>query len=560
MEPDRRHGWLELQVLTLKLLLPRAANRISVDIADRRRSTDPLLARGQELHRSGKLDEAEALYRQVLTSTPWSVDANAALGELLLQRKTYPAAIACFDQCVRVEPNNVEYLNNLGYAHILNGTDEFGLPHLLKAARLAPRNWRILANVGRAYTQLGRAEKGLPWLEKAVALAPRRKNKVRLMLGSVLVQVGEFDRAKAVFRELALKPWSAPAALRGLANVDKQSPTNNALAEIEQHLARTDLKEGQRLCLHQAAAKTHLDLGNVDEAFHHFLTVKRMEGLTFDIESFERVLATLRSLYTADYLASRDGEGDMENEPVFIIGMPRSGSTLLEQIISGHSQLVGMGERPYIATIARRLGHGTPGYVHMVRTMPRYVVGEIAKGYMSLARTAAERSGRTVDKFLHNFLHVGLIRLLFPRAKFLHARRNPMDCCFSMFTSPLTDGHAYTRDLATLGRYYRAYAQLMDYWSAEFPGLILDVDYEETVRDIEGTTRRVLDFLGLPWEENCLRFTENQRAVSTISRWQVRQPLYHTSIERWRPYEKHLQPLMRELGLLENDVPAPTAS
>src|SRR5690606_25946550 len=225
----------------------------------------------------------------------------------------------------------------------------------------------------------------------------------------------------------------------------------------------------------------------------------------------------LRSLYTADYLASRSGEGDVTSEPIFIVGMPRSGSTLLEQIVSSHSKLVGMGERPYISTIARRLGYGSPHHAETTRNLPPHILREIAKGYMSLARTAADRSGRTVDKFLHNFLHVGLIRLLFPRAKILHARRNPMDCCFSMFTSPLNEGHAYTRDLATLGRYYRAYAELMDYWSAEFPGLILHVDYEETVRDIEGTTRRVLDFLGLPWEEHCLRFTENQRAVSTIS-------------------------------------------
>lgn len=217
----------------------------------------------------------------MLAVRPGSVAANAALAELLLQRRNYPAAIACFDLCVAAEPKNAEYLNNLGYAHILNNTQEFGLPHLLKAAKLDPKNWRILANVGRAFAELGRAEKGLPWLEKAFTLAPS-DTRLRFTLANVLAQVGEFERAKAIFRDLLRKPSSAPAALRGLAYVGRQSPGDNALDEIERQLARADLNESQRLPLHQAAAKTHLDLGNVDEAFHYFLVLKRLEALTFD--------------------------------------------------------------------------------------------------------------------------------------------------------------------------------------------------------------------------------------------------------------------------------------
>jgi len=370
-----------------------------------------------------------------------------------------------------------------------------------------------------------------------------------MTLAQLLLQVGEFDRAKALFHELLARPAMASAALRGLAQLKRQTSSDNAMDEIERQFLRPDLGDSQRVALHCAAGKTHMDLGHADLAFHHFSEMKRLEALTFDLAAFEAAIEAAKALFTADFVAARAGEGDTASEPIFIVGMPRSGSTLLEQIVSGHSQLAGMGERPYVPTIARRLGYGQAHYAAALHNMPPGILGEIAKGYMSLARTAAERPGRTVDKFLHNFLHVGLIRLLFPRARILHARRNPLDCCFSMFTSPLNETHGYTRDLATLGRYYRVYAGLMKHWSAEFPGLILDVDYEQTVNEPEQQVRRVLDFLGLPWEDACLRFTENQRAVATISKWQVRQPLYRSSIDRWRPYAHHLRPLIAALGM-----------
>lgn len=512
--------------------------------------SDQALDLGRRLHRSGKLDEAESAYRSFLATNPSSAQGNAALGELLLERGHHAASIACFAACVAAEPDNAEYLNNLGYAHILNSTYEFALPHLLRAAELSPRTWRTLLNIGRAYGALGRADQGIPFLERALELAPANSD-VKMMLANLLSQVADFARARDIFLELLDNPRTAPSALRGLALLTKQTSGENVLSEVERYLALEKTDDQQRKLLHQAAAKTHLDIGNADQAFHHLHAMKKLQASTFDRHRFEQEIDALRSLFSADFVASRATEGDTEHAPVFIVGMPRSGSTLLEQIVSGHSLLCGVGERPYVPIIAQRLGFGQPGtkYAEVLRTLPPGVLRSIAGGYMSLAGTVSAVSGTPVDKFLHNFLHIGLIRMLFPRARVLHARRNPMDCCFSMFTSPLSAGHEYTNDLATLGWYYRKYAELMDHWTQEFPGMILDVHYEQLVSDLEASTRRVIAFLGLPWEEGCLNFTANQRAVATISKWQVRQPLYNTSVDRWRAYEKHLRPLMDSLGV-----------
>ena len=513
-------------------------------------SSDRALELGRRLHRSGKLDEAESAYRAFLAADPASPPGNAALGELLLERGYHAASIACFEVCVGAEPDNAEYLNNLGYAHILNATHEFALPHLLRAAGLVPQSWRTHLNIGRTYGALGRADKGIPYLERALQLASDNSD-VKMMLANLLSQVANFARAKELYLELLGLPRTAPAALRGLALLSRQTSTENVLPEIERHLALETTDNQQRKVLHQAAAKTHMDMGNADRGIQHLLAMKSLQASSFDRTRFEQDIELLKASFSADFVRSREAEGDSDRTPVFIVGMPRSGSTLLEQIVSGHSSLAGIGERLYVPTIAQRLGFGQPGsrYSETLRAMPSGVLREIAAGYMSLASTTADRPGSPVDKYLHNFLHIGLIRMLFPRAKILHVRRSPMDCCFSIFTSPLGSGHDYANDLPTLGWYYTKYRALMEHWAAMFPGMILDVHYEQLVSDLEISTRRVLEFLSLPWEENCLNFTENKRAVATISKWQVRQPLYRTSVDRWRPYERHLGPLINALGL-----------
>ncbi len=231
--------------------------------------------------------------------------------------------------------------------------------------------------------------------------------------------------------------------------------------------------------------------------------------------------------------------------------MPRSGTTLTEQIIAAHPSAAAAGEIGVPNRIAKSLGFGASDEKAFARRISRLKPREVAalarEGLEMLVRFS-KTAERITDKLPHNFELLGLIAMLFPRAKIIHCRRNPLDTCVSCFLTPLSEEHAYTHDLSALGEYYRDYAALMDYWRAVLPMPILDVDYELLVADPEGQSRRLVDFVGLDWNPACLEFHAGGRAIHTISRAQVRQPIYDTSIGRWRRYEKHLGPLRAALG------------
>jgi len=508
---------------------------------------DPLmLARANAMHRAGRLDEAERTYRQLLLNAPRDPRLCASLGELLLRMGRHAEAIGFLEVPAGAKKASADDLNNLGYAHLLNGTYEFGLEPLRKARERAPRSWRILLNLGQIYLKMGNHKAAVPMLERALTLegAPTT---VRLMLASAVADLGDFDRARALNEQCALDPALRPRALRSLASLGRQTRENHLLDRILPEIETAAAPEAA-VPLHYAAAKTYLDLKESDAAFHHLKGAKALYRIRFDRQRFLDSIGRSRACgMLATELVARS---DPKPAPVFIVGMPRCGSSLTEQILSCHPGLFGAGEREYIPTIARRLGYETldaAAYRDAIRNLPPGALDAIAEGYRSLIATAGFEKGRSLDKFLHNFLHVGLIKLLFPAAQIIHCRRQALDCCFSIYTSPFDQGHSYANDLADLGWYYRRYEGLMREWQALFPGSVLDVHYEDTVQDLEASARRILDFLELPWNPAVLDFTQSERGVATVSKWQVRQPLYSTSVNRWKAHEKNLAPLIDAL-------------
>jgi Flp pilus assembly protein TadD len=504
------------------------------------------LARATALHRAGRLDEAEPLYRELAKARPDDPAISAGLGELLLEQKRFPEAIGFLEVPTRAKKPSADALNNLGYAHFLNGTYEFGLPFLEQAAKLQPDNWRVLINLGQNCHKMGDQQQAAIHLREAYRLNPTAPG-LRLMLANALGDLGDFDAARALYEQCMDNANDRAGALGGLVRLGKQTLDDNRLTEIEAGLREAEQPEVLRI-LHYAAAKTFLDLRDGDEGFGHLKAAKANSATSFSRDQFANNIAQSKAIAQ---LAHEDFAEDGSPAPIFIVGMPRSGSTLTEQILSSHPALFGAGERQFIPNIAKRLGFGWTDpktYLAAFGRLPPDALPAIADGYRSLIATTGSRGLRTVDKFLHNFLHVALIKILFPDARIIHCKRQALDCCMSIYMSPFGEGHSYANDLADLGWYYRRYEELMDFWQERFAQSILTVNYEDTVANLEVSARRMTDFLGLEWEPTVLRFNENERAVSTASKWQVRQPLYRTSVDRWKPYERHLFPLIDALA------------
>ncbi|MDB5493872.1 MAG: hypothetical protein JWP86_1209, partial [Phenylobacterium sp.] len=321
-------------------------------------------------------------------------------------------------------------------------------------------------------------------------------------------------------------------------------------------LRRTDLGADDRLHLHYALGKALEDRGEHPAAFEHYAkgAALRRAETPYDAAETTAVLRRAESLFTADFFAERAGAGSPSPAPIFIVGLPRSGSTLVEQILASHSQVEGTMELPDIALIAQELirsGAGGAGatYPDLLASLDAGQLANLGEAY--LERTRVQRkSGRPffVDKMPNNFHHIGLIQLILPRARIIDARRHPLGAGFSAFKQHFAHGHAFSYDLTDLGRYYRDYVELMAHFDAVLPGRIHRVIYEDLVEDTEREVLRLLDACGLPFEDGCLRFYENGRAVRTVSSEQVRRPIFRQGLDQWRAYEPWLEPLQAALG------------
>lgn len=318
--------------------------------------------------------------------------------------------------------------------------------------------------------------------------------------------------------------------------------------------------------LHFALAKALADVGDDEGSFGHFLEANELKRAELDYDEAKalRVFDDIRTVFSAEFLRAREGNGHASELPIFIVGMPRSGSTLVEQILASHPRVFGSGERVDFSAILRSMGADRPAAM-----FPRGVLGFTRSDFLDLAKSylgrmedaaAAARSrdpsafgvtlDRITDKTLNNFFCVGLIHLALPNARIIHTRRDPVDSCLSCYSRLFGSKLSFTYDLGELGRYHRAYQALMEHWSSVLPaGAILDVQYEDVVDDLEGQARRLIAHCGLEWHDACLAFHETRRPVKTASVGQVRQPIYRSSVKRWRPADDVLRPLLDGLGI-----------
>jgi len=369
-------------------------------------------------------------------------------------------------------------------------------------------------------------------------------------LGHVLKAVGRYREAVASYDACIRQLPDFGETYWSLANLKTYRFDDAAVAEMERRVADTGLTVQSEVNFLFALGKASEDRGDYDRAwgFYRSGNAKQRTEVSYDPVQTETMNDRLVRVFSADFLKSRAGAGLADPAPIFIVGLPRSGSTLLEQMLASHSLVEGTSELPYLGRVATSLNRNRADGINYPEAVPELRPQNfraLGEDYMALAGMH-RRSGapRFIDKNPNNFPNIGFLSLILPDARIIDARRHPLDACLSCYRQLFAKGQAFTYDLTEIGEYYLQYQRMMDHWRDVLPGRVLTVQYEEVVADFEAQARRLLEFCGLPWEDACLRFYESERPVRTPSSEQVRQPIYDHSVGHWRHYARHLEELI----------------
>jgi tetratricopeptide (TPR) repeat protein len=496
---------------------------------------------------------SEELFRSILQQDPAHVAALCGLAALSLEADVPKDAERLLRHALKQSAHAPLAWRGLGPALLALGRlqeAEASARHLLQIEPENPQSWITLAGVS---ARLLKQEEALAAYQKAASLKPQEV-RLQMSIGHVNKTLGRrTDSEQAYKRALSLVPGYAEAwwSLADLKNYDFSDAEVETLSRL---LAQEPAGSGNEAQLAFALGKALEQRRRYPEAFAQYArgNARRRRDAPFNIGHFEQRSQRLCRFFDAPLFAARAGWGNPDPAPIFIVGLPRSGSTLIEQILASHSAVEGTMELPNILNIVREFedrGPGRDGYPESLQQASAAQMRLLGTRY--LTETAPLRPGgraHFTDKLPNNFSHVGLIQLLLPNARIIDARRHPMDCCFSTFKQHFAEGQTFSYDLEDLGRYYRCYLQLMDHWNAVLPGKVLQVQYEDLVREPESNIRRLLDHCGLPFEPACLAFHTTRRPVRTASAEQVRQPIYTSGVGYWRCFEKELAPLRQALG------------
>jgi tetratricopeptide (TPR) repeat protein len=525
-------------------------------LAGRPDHADALYNRGNTLRELRRPEAALASYDRALVLRPGYIEAHNNRGNALRDLRRPEAALASYDQALALKPDHAEALYNRGIAlGDLRRSDE-ALASYDRALELRPDYPEALNNRGTALRELGRAAEALASYDRALALKPdyavAHDNRAL-----TLTELGRFEEAEAAIgRAIEL----APRRVRNYYDLtllsgrwDADDPHLRAMEELAQDLPA--LGADEQIELHFALSKALESAGSPERAFQHLLdgnAVKRKQ-VRYDEPAALAAIDRIRASFTGEVMRDRAGRGMASPVPVFILGMPRSGTTLVEQILASHPLVFGAGEIEDLGQAISGLDGPASGMLQSPESISRASDADLrALGTAYLGRIAvlAPAAARITNKLPENFRLAGLIHLALPDARIIHTRRDPVDTCLSCFSQLFAGNLPYTYDLAELGRYYGAYAALMAHWQNVLPPeVLIEVQYEEVVADLEGQARRILGHCGLDWDARCLDFHRTERPVRTASMTQVRQPLYKSSVARWRRHEAHLGPLLDALGL-----------
>ncbi len=526
------HQVSELEKLPEALVAVKSfLNQNNLEMADRvcrqhlsqhKQDVEGLRLLAEIADRARIIDDAEFFLDSAVAFSPDHVGARFDLANILLKRQKFEAADKVAAALCEEYPDNLEF-------KLLRGATRLGVGDTAGAIELYQGLLDQRYNPKNTYLLLGHAEK----------------------------TAGQINEAIYSYQKLYEAHPDFGDAFWSLANTKTYKFSDHEIAHMQDYVNRGSTSEIDRVHMLFALGKAMEDRKSFDDAFGFYDRGNAINHglLANQMPDIERRANLQKKVCTKELFEKRADVGNPAKDPIFILGLPRAGSTLLEQILASHSEIDGTLELPNILSLARRLrGRAVP----KEGEDPQYpkILAELEDSYFErfgqqfLDDTQVFRQGAPhfIDKMPNNFLHIGLIKLILPNAKIIDARRHPMSCCFSGFKQLFAEGQEFTYSLKDIGTYYRTYVDLMDHWDEVLPGFVLRVQHEDVVADLETQVRRMLDFLGLPFEEACLEFHKTERNVRTPSSEQVRQPIYSSELEQWRNFEKHLDPLIEALG------------
>ena len=501
-----------------------------------------------------RLVDAERLCKHFLRSNKTHVEGMRLLAEVATRNRVFDEAEFLLESCVEFEP---EHRNaRIQYANVLLRAQKFAKA-LQQTTHLLDDDPADVATVrslhATACSGVGRSDEAIAHYQRLIAAQPGN-HLHRVALGHVHKSAGDIEAAVAMYREAYRLKGDHGDAYWSLANTKSYAFTDGEMAQMTAAEANAGTGGQDRIQLCFALGSARETRGECEAAFRHYVKGNALKQATAS-HSPEHLRVRVESqidVCTEALFAARQGVGCGAADPIFIVGLPRAGSTLLEQILASHSQVDGTMELHNVLNLAKRLRGRDDS------PAPRYprILGELENGYFErfgqqyIDDTRAYRGDapRFIDKMPNNFFHVGLIRLILPNAKVIDARRHPLACCFSGFKQLFGEGQEFSYGLREIGNYYRQYVRLMDHWDDVLPGFVLRVQHEDVVEDLEGQVRRLLDFCGLPFEQACVDYHQTERNVHTPSAEQVRQPIYRSGLEQWRNFEPWLDPLKDALG------------
>ncbi|MGI9342156.1 MAG: tetratricopeptide repeat-containing sulfotransferase family protein [Gammaproteobacteria bacterium] len=505
--------------------------------------------------RLGFPEQAVELFEKAVASDPMLVPAYQNLANALMQLNRVDDARAVVKRALDLRPDPAianRALGDLGYQVAEYAKAEAFYRRALAAA---PTDFDSHAGLGMALRRLGRLAEAQAHYQRAIELQPGNAS-VHLNLGNILSATGRIDESIESYREaIRLRPDYARAH-QLLASVRKHESCDAELLAMKALFDRSDISTEDRMNLAFGLGKAFEELQDYDAAFEYYRqgNAAKRAGAPYaadeDIELFSRLEAT----FDADFLDSHQGLGSDDGTPIFILGMPRSGTSLVEQILASHPQVHGAGELGDVQIVCKGAVDAFP---EQVAQLPATAWRDMADAYLKNLRGHDAKAKHITDKMPQNFQYIGMIAIMFPNAKIIHCRRDPMDTCVSIYKNLFASSDLrWSYDIDDLGRYYQLYRRLMAHWRRVLPRRIYEIDYEKLVGDFEQETRNLLDHCGLPFDPGCLSFHESTRAVETASFAQVRKPIYGDSIGRWRHYARHVQSLVErcEAGQSADDA------
>jgi len=511
-----------------------------------------MMARAAEHHKAGRLEEAEQLCRRVLQKEPRHVDALRMLGLIAAAAGDLDEAEKLLRQAIDVAPDHVGAMFELGRVLKELERPDDAIAIYQQLIKLQPDNHRAHYRLAGALAPAALNEQSAAAYRRCLELAPEHAG-AWLGLGHMLKTLGQQQEGIDAYRRcLALEPEFGEAYF-SLANLKTYHFDDAEIAAMQERLASDTVRDASRVNFLFALAKAYEDRKDYQTAWQYYAegNAKQRQLVSYDPVLTETINDELVDFFSAEFFAQHSGSGCPDASPIFILGMPRSGSTLLEQIIASHSQVEGTSELPYIGRITKSLNRNRADGMHYPQVLGELEARHFARlgqNYLDMAQMhRVEGTPRFIDKMPNNFPSVGLIHTILPNAKIIDARRHPLDACTGNLRQLYARGQAFSYDQTDIGEYYLQYQRMMDHWDEVLPGKVLHVQYEEVVADLETQVRRILDYLELPWEDACMNFHNTDRAVRTASSEQVRQPIYTSGIGFWRHYEDQLEELKEVL-------------